>query len=339
MTNFLPNKVRFAHKYCFFLHDILADIIVSGEALGIFSANFKFRNEGDSKAMNGKSGEDLFRWLQQNGYNDIADSLVVKRVFVALLSDFCHFVYEALQNSKKAKLTVAYALLRKPFKDNLLYFEWLLADPKNFLDTFFSGNIRALATSTSFLPEKKIQIIRDAMDKTAMKQWIDPEYVYQLRFDKQAEFSLEHLWQRANHLITTFGPLETEEMNFNFVFSNKEDMDAQWTYLYYTLPILLFHAHEVVLSLLATFADPVFAKDDFTEMRVTIGFLLCMEDEEMQRRLSAIARDTKEALSAVQLHCPKCQRRVSYSKNTLRHVYLYAAIKCPHCGLRIPFGM
>jgi predicted RNA-binding Zn-ribbon protein involved in translation (DUF1610 family) len=275
--------------------------------------------------------------MEQNGYQDIAELLVYKRVFLALLSDFCHFVYEALQNSKKAKMAVAYALLRKPFKENLLYFEWLLADPSDFLNTFFSGNIRALSTSASFPPDKKIRLIRDAMNKTSMKQWIDAEYVYQLRFDKSAEFSLEHLWQRANHLITTFRFLETEEMNFNFVFSSKEDREAQWSYLYFTLPILLFHARQVVLALLRTFAKPFLPNGDIAEMRVAIGLLLCLRDEEMQTRLSHIQRDLQEVLGSVHLHCPQCHRRVSYSKDMLKHVYLYAAFKCSHCGFRLPF--
>jgi hypothetical protein len=339
MANSLPRKYRFVHQYCLFVHDLLVDIIVFGESAGIFDVKFDFREKEHSESIKDKSGEELFHWLQVNGYEDIALALVYKRIFVSLLSDFCHFVYEALQNSKKAKLTVAYALLRKPFKDNLFYFEWLLADPKDFLKTFFSGNIRALAISSSFSPEKKIHIIQEAMNKTSMKQWLDSEYIYQLRFDKNADFSLEHLWQKANHLVTTFGSLETEKLNFNFVFSDKNDREGQWSYLYFTLPILLFHARQVILALLNNIAKPVFPKKDITEMRVALGFLLCTEDEEMQKRLSNIDRDMKDVIKAVKLYCPKCHHRVNYSKNMLKHIYLYSAIKCFHCAYRLAFEM
>jgi predicted RNA-binding Zn-ribbon protein involved in translation (DUF1610 family) len=176
------------------------------------------------------------------------------------------------------------------------------------------------------------------MDKTPMKQWVDPAYIYQLRYDKGVEFSLEHLWQKANHLVTTFNFLETEEKNFNFVFSSHEDMVSQWGYLYFTLPILLFHARQVIETLLSTFVKVVTPNRDFTEMRVILGFLLCMQDEDMQSRLANIERDMQSFLQAVHLLCPKCNRRVTYRKDTLRHIYLYSALKCLQCGYRMSFG-
>ena len=38
----------------------------------------------------------------------------------------------------EGELTVAYALLRKPLKDNLFYLEWMLADLPDFLGVFRS---------------------------------------------------------------------------------------------------------------------------------------------------------------------------------------------------------
>jgi hypothetical protein len=48
------------------------------------------------------------------------------------------------------------------------------------------------------------------MNKTHNKEFIPPEFVYELRYNKSVEYGLEKLWQQATHLITTFKNLETE---------------------------------------------------------------------------------------------------------------------------------
>jgi hypothetical protein len=54
-------------------------------------------------------------------------------------------LFEALSCSRKEKLAVTFALLRKPLRENLLYLEWLLADPEELLTRFYSRSIAELA--------------------------------------------------------------------------------------------------------------------------------------------------------------------------------------------------
>jgi hypothetical protein len=100
----------------------------------------------------------LFEWLENNGYKLTVYEIYYKQIFVALLSDYCHFIYEALRTSKRGKLTVTYSLLRKPLKENLFYFEWLLADPREFITNFDSGLIHTIELSKYVPKEKKIEI-------------------------------------------------------------------------------------------------------------------------------------------------------------------------------------
>jgi hypothetical protein len=161
MRDFLPKEFCFSHDFAFFLHDLLADIIVEGEKARIFDITFKFKSEEQRELFKNLSAEELWDWLAEN---DKAThyTLIYKQICVALLSDFCHFVYEGLQCSKKAKLSVAYSLFRRPFKDNLLILEWLLADPIDFMDRFYNED-PAVYAPQNLSTERKIQVIEAAI--------------------------------------------------------------------------------------------------------------------------------------------------------------------------------
>lgn len=95
-------------------------------------------NENQAKEFSNLVGVEILRWLEKHNKSSELGELLLKSVYPAILADYCQFVSEALHCSEKGKLTVTYALLRKPLRDNLLYFEWLLADPNNLLNTLYN---------------------------------------------------------------------------------------------------------------------------------------------------------------------------------------------------------
>ena len=336
-SNILPEQYHFCHQYCYFLYDLLADIIVSGEKDGIFKVVFELRNKRELEEISKKTGEELWIWLENNGYEDIVYHLTCRQICVALLSDLCHFVYEALNCSSKCKLTVTYALLRKPFKENLFYLEWLLADPEGFFKKFHFNDIKNLVIygTESIPPEKKKEIIKKAMNKTKLGCWINPEFIYQIRYDKKVHYGMEQLWQKANHLITTFKSIETEERNFNFVFSDGTSHKSQWDYLYSFLPIILFHTLEIVRAFIATFPKLKSEEEhNIIELRTVIGFLLWLEKRprpiKMDKSLEKIAKNVEEA----QLRCPRCKKQFTYKKKDLKLFCEEAAFKCRKCQFK-----
>jgi len=168
---FIPKEYLFAHEYCFFLHDILASIVVEGEKERLFHYQFNLKNPDHAKQLDGKSGEELVKWMEQNGYEAELYEANKRQICVALLSDFCHFIYEALECSQKGKLTVTFALLRKPLKENLFYLEWLLADSSDFTQRFHApipiNGKRPLPLPTELTKDRRVEIIREAIE--AMK--------------------------------------------------------------------------------------------------------------------------------------------------------------------------
>jgi hypothetical protein len=71
-----------------------------------------------------------------SGLNNLAVStsvkLLVTTIFPAVLSDMLHCFYEALEVSRKAKLTIAFMLVRKPLQESLFLLESVIIDRCDF---------------------------------------------------------------------------------------------------------------------------------------------------------------------------------------------------------------
>ena len=338
---FLPKKHWYSHQFCFFIHDQLVQIISSGERDRIFNVKIEFPDEELVKKIQEMTGEQLMDWLENNGYEHIVYEITFRQLCVALLSDLCHFVYEALDCSRKEKLTVTYALLRKPLQENLFYLEWLLADPESFLQKFHLDGIESLILSGrgAISPDKKKEIIKGAIKKTKYGEWIDSEFIYQLRYDKKVAFGMEQLWQKAIHLITSYRFLETEEKNINFVFSGPKAHKSQWDYLYSFLPILLFYTLQIMQALIGTFAIIQNEEEqNLIELRIIIGFLLWSEKHPRPIKINAL-QDILKSFEDAQLYCPKCKKQMFFKKEDLKHFYEQEIFKCRSCRYKIDLSI
>ncbi|MCX5890834.1 MAG: hypothetical protein NTY36_15515, partial [Deltaproteobacteria bacterium] len=282
------------------------------------------------------SGDDLWVWLETNGYEWVNISLAYKQVIIALLSDFCHFVYEALNCSVKAKLAVSFSLLRKPFKENLLYLEWLLIDPKDFMQRFYYEGPKALDLSTALDKERKIQIIQAAIEKSRLGNWIPTEFLYELRYMKAAPYGFEGLWNHATHLVTNFEQYRTSPQNFNFVFSNDDDRLAQWQHFYSFVPLILYHAIEVVDALIATIGERAYKQVDITNLRRDIGILLWENDIHFDDEYKiSLSKEIRQIFNSEFMECPGCSNKIRFGKRNLVSLYRHGEISCGACRKKI----
>jgi hypothetical protein len=321
----LPQEFHFSHNFCFFLHDQLVAALKAGEEARIFEAELV----SDQEVPTGLRGEALFEWLNDNGHRSVILDMYYRQITAALLADMLHFVYESLRCSAKGKLTVSFALLRKPLKENLFYLEWLLADPVDMLSAF--EDEKPTAKSIKQLSDvRKKDVIRLAVQKTSMGHWLDPEMIYDLRYNKRFVAGFEDLFQKANHLVTSFKALETEPANFNFVFSDGHAHRSQWNGLYSYLPLLLLHAVEIVEALLATFAKRQ-EGIDLTQIRSAIGFA-CWLDSGPHKHLGVHAlKDMRSALLSEELPCPSCDTPIFSSQESMIVLYNENTVRCSKC--------
>jgi len=242
MGYFFPKKYEELHNLCLYLHYILTQVVVEGENKKLFYTIYNFKKMSDIEAIKGNN--DILEWLSNNGYEDEFKSIVIKQVLIATISDFCHYVYEALSCSEKSKLAITYTLLRKPLKDNLLFFEWIMTDRNEFMENFQKdSNYYAI---DQIDPAKKKKFIEYSVNKINHCEKFDADFIYKIRYSKETDYSLERLWNIANHIVTTCKYYKTESLNLNFVFSGADAKESQWNYLYSVLPYLLFYTVEVI---------------------------------------------------------------------------------------------
>lgn len=334
-VSYLPEEFEFSHWYSFFLHDQLVETLQSAEQAKVFNSIIEFKDESHVKSIEGLSGEEFLLWLEKNDYKEEVLTLYYKQLCAALLSDFLHFMYESLKCSRKGKLTVAFALLRKPLKENLFYMEWLLARPDDFLERFEKENPHRfkLPHPEGQTESEHIEIIREALEHTGTGLWVEPEFIHELRFKKNSPISLEPLWQKANHLVTTFKYMETEECNLNFVFSDSDALYSQWSGYYQFVPILLFHAVKVIEALLKRFARRKDEEIDIIPMRTIAGMMLYLENPPWKSDMSKAISDFGTKLEEAKFCCPECGSEFKFHHKNISLFYENGSLVCEQgCG-------
>lgn len=322
---------EFSHIYCIFLHDQMVRVIADVEQNNLVSVRVHFTEQAHAEEMSKVPRGDIADWLDSHGYGEAVDELMYRQIAHGLLADFCHFIYEAFANAAKGKLTVTYALLRKPLKDNLFYLEWMLADREGFLAAFRDDASAMVATTT----EKRRDVIATALAKTRTGEWIDPGFLYDLRYDKAAAWGFEQSWQKAHHLVTTSKHYTTDQMNFNFIFSDDEARKTQVRFLHSFMPPILFYALEVASGVIQTFDESI-VHDETSWVRRLAGLSLNLSmcpDEAAE----VLSQGINRFVDGAELTCDACGQVDATGEQYLLEVYLYNATSCPRCGRLIRF--
>ena len=266
----LPPEFENGHNLAYLLHDSMLELLRSGEEHEAFYTTLSFANLEDCVAF-GQAG-DIFEWLDRGGYvRERADILRVV-VFPAILSDLLHFVYEALASARKAKLCVAYALLRKPLQENLFVLESIARDPIE-----FAGQ---LATDPSKLSGPKqggirvhTRLIAELLQDIRGGDQFDARYLSQLRYEKWDD-GFDGACNLAMHLFTDHKKIKTEKLNVNFVFSNDDCKRSQWLHLYSRLPYLLAYTRAVVEHVMKNIAETTTGYLQDIELRIAAASML-----------------------------------------------------------------
>lgn len=328
----LPPEHAFAHHYCFFLNDTLGRLIREAEANSLFAISInlerltpEMRQEFQKADL---SGEELFSWMETHGYQDEINDLVERQVIGGVVADAAQFIYEALRCSEKGKLAVTFALLRKPLRENLLLLELLLTDRVRFLD-MLANDTEGLGIYSLPKSQRAMPIIENAVKMIGWENSFDPEFLYDLRYAKHKHFSLEPVWSKAMHLVTSGKHYATESNNLNFIFSGADATESQWDDLYRKLPTLLFYFVEVVVALLKRVVGPDRVNDATTSQARQLGFALAGYLQLPKRPFgtSHFAEFTSD--------CPLCGNPILDDIEGVMEMYLHSRVTCRHCSVRL----
>lgn len=234
---YLPKEFRKSHDQCFLLIRQIEEFITNNtyDRLRLFKISFTGRTRI-------RKNEHIFDYLLRVNRKQEHDELIRNQVLNSIIIDICYFLQEALLSSKKKRLTVTFALLRKPFVYDLIALLRLMFE-KGFLDKFNFQN--SFDVSNISEKEKKI-LIRKSL-KVILANSIKGKEIYDYIFNQDKKDSIVNISNRALHLSTTRSKKnKTEIQNLNFVFSTDESIQSQWRYLYSRLPLLLFYYVQIL---------------------------------------------------------------------------------------------
>lgn len=234
---YLPKRFRKSHDRCFLLVRQLEEFIIDRTYDGL--RFFKISFTGRTRI---RKNEHVFDYLLRVNRKQEHDELIRNQLINSIIIDICYFLQEALSCSKKKRLTVTFALLRKPFVYDLIVMLRLMFE-KGFLDKFNSQD----SFDVSSIPEKEKKILIKKSLKVIITKSIKSRDVYDFIFNQAKTDSIINISTKALHLSTTRNKKnKTEIQNLNFIFSTDDSIQNQWEYLYKRLPFLLLYYVQII---------------------------------------------------------------------------------------------
>jgi phage FluMu protein Com len=327
----LPKKYHKINNLCAIIYDQLTELYTEENYKDLNSTVVNFK-KGQSKVNELKKKKiNPLEWLEENELTDDIEIIVSKQILMAVTSDFINFVFESLYTAKRGKMTIAYALLRKPITDLLFILEQLLVDRKEFIHRFYHiGEPKEYDPSNRKID--KLAIIEKAIEKIRIGNLFSGEYIYDLRYNKEFDIGFNGLTNQAIHIVTNDRNYKTEEQNLNFVFSNKENTESYFEHYYNLVPYLLIYSvsviDEIVFEILKD-SDNQKLKI-VKEFRRLIAMLLSTEYIGIRTK-----KNNKEIFSLIKdkikIKCPNCENINSIERADCELFFETEILLCTSC--------
>lgn len=314
------------HNFLTYCNDVLVSILqyIDAEQLSSTRINFKSQADAEAFAQLDPDTDDWQGWLDQNGYGDSLREVDYRHVLFSLVGDFCHYMLESINCAAKMKVAVSYALLRKPLKDTLGYIEWLYVDRKEMLD-LLSGDQPELLDISKEKARLHTSIIKEQHGK---------EPFFDFRYDKSTASSLEHIWNNANHLLTTkYQISKTQPGNLNFIFVDEPMLREYSDYYYLIVPAIMGYATDLICEMFEEFAS-------------LNHYTLVMNQFNRIVRLSATypkfggaeVQDLYTGMNSLPLICPRCGLKMKMTDRRMRNFLFRSSCICWRCHKKINTG-
>ncbi|WP_192821586.1 hypothetical protein [Rufibacter sp. LB8] len=246
----LPKKFHSINNLCAIIYDQLTEILTDENYISLKKTMIPFDKESQILISEFDNGEiNPLDWLKENKLNDALATVLAKHISMSILSDFVNFIYESLSCARKGKMSVAYALIRKPLTDELLIFEQILNDKNEFVDRFFHDGLPSTYDPSERSLDKG-QIIANAFEKIKAKFTLNKDIIYQLRYDKSCKAGINGISNQALHIVTKDSNYRTANQDLNFVFSNHDDLEKYFIHYYNFVPYLLIYSVAVIDELI-----------------------------------------------------------------------------------------
>lgn len=237
---FVPQPFHQSHSFCFWLHDLMLDIMLQAEHARVSDVQLQFT--GEEQEREALSYADPIIFCLDTGRIEIAKRITINRIIIPLYGDALHFIYEGLRALEKRKYAVAFALLRKPFRYTLMFASWLLGDEDDFFTRLRTDPAEEF-DERKLKPEDRRAILSKAIAGLDFSDCFGADVILEMAFDKKNARGLAQYFDKAAHLVTSNVGMRTERLNLNFIFKDPNDTDVYenvYPLLAYLLAYLLF---------------------------------------------------------------------------------------------------
>lgn len=329
----LPKRYHKINNLCAIIYDQLTEIYVASNYKDLtktiinFNSNMKFIKEFRKGTLH------PLDWLKQNELNEEIEIIITKQILLALVHDFISFIFESMDCAKHGKMSVAYALLRKPFTDELLILEQLLVNRHEFINRFyFKGNPEDYDPSDKKISRRNV--IKLATEKLRINLFLSGEFIYNLRYNKSYEAGINGISNHALHLVTQDKHYRTSSQNLNFIFFNNEDIEYFNRHYYSFVPYLLIYAvsiiDELVFSLLTDKGNQ--RLKTVKELRRLLGLILFTEYNDVSKKQKSANRWLFRELSKKMIfNCPTCGQVNKINKSDYEYFFETEEFLCKKC--------
>lgn len=329
----LPRRLWWSHHLAMLLHDHLIQTLVEGEEAELFCIDFNLSPvEVDSFQKLGEG--EVVDWLNANGRQEHAKDVMERTVVFFILSDMCQFVFESLEAAAKGKVAVAFALLRKPFRDQLFLLEWLLSDRDHFLQEFGVGP-RQIDVSTLLTTKADWMksIVQSAADLSQYGNLGNSDMIYELRYAKEVPWSLEGDWNKALHLVTTQKNYTTAIEDLNFAVRDEEQRHELLNRYYSRVPSVLLHLSSVIQAVVTRWNQKFEPFGRLFGLRVVANLELSVAETCPDTFESFGQNGLNELVRELNLNCGECQKQLQVSSRAdLEHFVRDLLVRCSLCG-------
>ena len=278
-----------------------------------------------------REDESIFKILKNSEKNKEIVTILSKGVSIGLLIDFLDHLNEAMRCLKHKKVSMTYELIRKPFKENLLYLEWLNYNPVELCDLIYNNEIYKCAIGKGGVNRHKIKtivehnVINNRLLNKITNNNLNSNEIYNVRYNYDSLNSMELVWNKAVHLSTSAKKIKSED--FNFIYCNEEIIDEHLDYIYSKLPFLLIHTIGVFEMIFVKYF-----KEINEESMLYNDYLIlehCLESNKPYNSKIPFGNIFKG--NKTYLICEKCKKVISIDCSVENRYFNYNWYLCPEC--------
>lgn len=322
----VPKAFHFVNNICAYIYDQLTEILSDSFYMDMANSNVDFDGDEKLKEAFNDTQDHPLDILQKADRNHDIEIIVTKHVVMSIIADMVNFLYESIVIAQKGKMSVAYALLRKPFTDQLLILEQIMSGRTDFINRYFhDGDPKNYDPSARDIDKKAI--IDNALKKLNSVIF-QSDIIHDLRYDKSCEAGINAYTNHALHIVTNDKNYKTENQGLNFTFPlDDEDLEDFFSHYYYAVSILLIYTASVVDKIVFELIENIDGRKEEKLFKRFLASIMLYDDEQKSFSKKMYSAFSKMLVT----ECSICKYTNKFTKKDFEDYFYEHFFACKKC--------